>query len=359
MKRLKWIIALVAGACVWCLSGMADITTRQGVRALSLRAAGGDPKALYDLARLHESGYDSIPVDTLRSIALYRLSAQRGYPPAQSYLGVKYFTGEGVSHNVDSALYWFAKAAGQGDPRAANNLGFLLAEGTAVKRDYPQAIRWLSLASEAGLPTAQSILADLYRQGHGTLPDTAKAEKLYMAAIEGGLADAQLKLLAMMGNKWKILPPDSALSLGRYHYTHRAPLIGITLFENVAASCVDPDPLTNEPPSLAAQYAADAFALLGDAYSRAVGVEYDHDRSVAFFLRGALMGNPSAQFVIAELLDIFPDALSSSPAKEMVDAFYEAGRVPDDIYAPPYWYALAAEKGVTEAATATRLLLNP
>jgi len=331
---------------VLTLIGMAvasDGTARRhaAVRALAMRASEGDAKALYDLALLHDKGYDTVPVDSVRSTLLYRLSAEKGYPPAQSYLGYRYFNGEIVPRNVDSALYWFAKAAGAGDARAANNLGYLLSNGDVVTRDYPQAFYWLSKAASSGLPAAESQLADLYRQGLGTEKDTLMAITLYTEAIEGGLADAELKLLSMMGHKWEKLPADSAVDLGRYYYTRRAPLIGVTLFENAARE--------NNP---------DALTLLGDAYSRGIGVDYDHDRSIRYFLSAALRGDPSSQFVIAELLDIFPDALSSVAANEVLRDIYSGGEVPDDIYTPSYWYGKAAEKGVTDAETATERMLK-
>ena len=181
-------------------------SSRQALRQLIQRAEKGDAKALYDLGVLHDTGYDTIPVDSARSTALYRLSAEKGYAPAQNYLGFRYFNGEYIKQDVDSALYWLAKAAGNGDVKAANNLGFLLSNSDVVTRDYKQAIYWLTMATEAGLPAAAGNLADLYRQGLGTPADTVVAEQLYNMAIEGGLPDADKKLLNMMGPIWKIFP---------------------------------------------------------------------------------------------------------------------------------------------------------
>ncbi len=313
---------------------------RLAVRQLAERAGEDDPKSLYDLATLHDMGYDSIPVDSTVSTALYRLSAEKGYAPAMNYLGFRYFNGDFVRQDVDSALYWMAKAAGAGDVKAASNLGYLLSHDDAVTRDYPQAVFWLTKAADAGLPVAQSLLADLVRQGLGTPKDTTRAEALYTSAIEHGLQDAELKLLSMKGRGWESLSPDSALSLGRYYYTHRAPFIGVTLFENAAAY--------DNP---------DAIALLGDAYSRAVGVEYGHAKSVAYYLRAALLNQPSAQFVIGELLDIFPDALSDSIPTAIISEFYPSSP-PSAIFTAPYWYEKAAAAGISDAATASDYLLS-
>lgn len=362
MKPIYCIILLLGIAAAPQISKQ-----RIAVRELVARAGKGDSKALYDLAMLHDTGYDSIPVDSARSTALYRMSAEAGYPPAQSYLGFRYFNGEAIRENVDSALFWIARAAGSGDVRAANNLGYLLANSEKVARNYPQAIYWLNKASEAGLPAALSQLADLYRQGLGCDPDTARAESLYVKAIHGGLHDAELKLLAMKGKSWEALPEDSLLTLGKYHYTHGAPIIGVTLLMDILKKSGDdsflkgnqiiikPSDLTEED-----KVRAKAFALLGDAFSRGIGVEYNHESSIRFFLQGALREEPSAQFVIAELLDIFPDALDSLiPPSDTTSTLSET---PDSIASQltnaAYWYERAASQGITDAATATRRLLE-
>lgn len=309
---------LIAGSA---LSG--DLTPRRAaLRKLVERAAARDPKALYDLAFLHDTGYDSIPVDSARSTALYRLSAELGYPKAQNYLGFRYFKGEFVKKDPDSAMFWISRAAAAGDPSAASNLGYIFTDPHASPEQREKGVLWLEKAAEAGVPQGESLLADLYRTGDGVKKDTAEATELYTRAIEGGLHDAELKLLSMMGKKWESLTPDSAVCLGRYYYTRRAPVIATTLFRNAA--------LYGNP---------DALALLGDAYSKGYGVSYDHDLSTRYFLQAANGGNPAAQFIIAELLDFFPDAL------------------PDSVAPAQYWYEKAAESGITDAEEATRRLL--
>lgn len=403
MKLIYYIILLLG------LATSPEISKqRLAVREVAEKAATGDGKALYDLAMLHDMGYDSIPVDSVRSTILYRLSAEAGYAPAQNYLGFRYFNGEAVRQDVDSALYWMAKAAGNGDAKAANNLGYLLANSEKVTRDYTQAIYWLTKAAEAGLPAGMSQLADLYRMGKGCTPDTARAEALYTRAIQAGLHDAELKLLAMKGNQWLKLSPDSALTLGKYHYTHGAPLIAVTLFENIINTpnssdytelttaessnntlgnsqnqVIPPQEQCGHPQNQAGishnqvnsqqnnvlnssqtkeeGAVAKALALLGDAYSRGQGVEYDHDRSIQLFYEAALRGNPSAEFVIAELLDIFPDALDlllptpSQPNKISSNAL---NIDPALLTNASYWYDRAAAQGITDAATATTRLLE-
>lgn len=341
---MRLIVPMLALVCV-TLGVIADEVTpgRLALRKLSERAANGEMEAIYELAKLHDIGYDSIEVDSARSTALYRVAAEKGFAPARNYLGFRYFNGEYVRQNVDSALYWLVKAAAAGDASAANNLGYLLSNSDVVSRDYPQAIHWLKIASEAGLPSAQSMLADLLRQGLGTEPDTVSAENLYTKAIvEGGLHDAELKLLNMMGRKWEAMPGDSVIVIGRYFYSHGGPIIGIAVLEDIA-------PHDNP----------DVLALLGDAYSRGVGVPYDHDKSITYFLNAALLGNPSAQFVIGELLDILPDSLDNETYESVLEDYFDKENIPSDIFTAPYWYEKAAESGIIDAESAANALLSP
>lgn len=300
-----------------------------GVSASGVMTVPESPAELFREALRAESGNDSVAPDSLRASVLLGVAAREGYAPAQNYLGFRYFNGEGIRQDVDSALYWLAKAAGQGDAKAANNLGYLLGWSDRVTRDYPQAVKWLRKAADAGLPTAQSQLADLMRRGLGTQPDTVAATALYEKAIASGLRDAELKLTAMMGYRWEKLSSDSASNLGRHYLKMGAPHAASVLLKS-AASQGDPK----------------AMALLGHLYSRGEGVEYDHQRSVIYYYEAARRGEPSAQFVIGELLDIFPDALE--------------GIAPDSPDTPGahYWYDEAAKKGVTDADSATRLLLD-
>lgn len=371
LSRLMPALLVLIPFISMALAPAPESERREALRSLVARADNGSPEAMYHLATLHDTGFDSIPIDSARSTALYLRSARAGFAPAMNYIGFRYFNGEFVDRNVDSALYWLAKAATAGDAKAANNLGYLLANSDAVTRDYPQAIFWLSKAADAGLPAGQSQLADLLRQGLGAPKDTLRAVALYSNAIEGGLQDAELKLLSMMGRKWENLSPDSALSLGRHYFYHRAPFIGVTLFENVISN---PLPAPDDS-SAYRRTIADAFALLGDAYSRGYGVEYNHERSIEYFLQAALLDNPSAQFVIGELLDIFPDALSEGEPLRMLLSHYggamhtpegnrdkysrkDCGEVPEEVFAATYWYEKAAASGISDAKTATESLLN-
>lgn len=274
---------------------------RQALRKLVEQADSGVPKAMFELARLHDSGYDSISVDSARSTALYLLAAQKGYAPAANYIGFRYYKGEIVSKDLDSAVYWISQAAENGDITAASNLGYLMLDAPDFPHDEEKALFWLQKAAEAGIE------------------------------------EPQLRIVELRSQEWEHLPPDSALRLGEEYYLGYAPIMGTSLLEIAAKS--------NLPKAL---------ALLGDAYSKGRGVVYDHFKSIEYFFQAAVDGEPASQFVIAELLEIFPDALENVPLKKE-----QSEETPDFFYDPNYWYEKAAEAGITDSESAFSHLLSP
>lgn len=306
------------------------------VDSIRTLANEGNPEAMYKLAYLYDIGYGDLDRDTLESSRLYLKAAEKGFIPAQSFIGFRYYRGEGVKKDVNKALKWIQRAAEQGDAKAQNNLGWMLMEGDGVQHDFNKAAYWLNSAAEQGLPVAMSQLADLYKTGKGVECDTTRAEALYQRAFMAGLADAQDKLLDMQLSRYEALSSQDALTAGKFYLSIGAYRIAATLFEIAAQD------ETN----------ADALAYLANAYSRGEGVEYNHQRSLQLFLRSARLGNPASQFVIGELLEMFPDAFNELPEED-------TSQLTDEEFSAIYWYELAAEKGITDARKATEYLLAP
>lgn len=288
---------------------------------------------LYETALIYEIGNDSIKADSQKASVYYKLAAEKGNIEAQNYLGFRYYNGEGIRQDADSAIYWIRKAAEKGDIKAAGNMGYLLSQAPDITHDYDEAFRWLKTATEAGLPTAMTQLAELYRRGLGCSPDTLNAIRLYEKAISMRQRDGELRLLAMMGPKWKTLPADSAFILGLKYYREGAPIAAVELLENAASQGI-----------------IRAKALLGDAYSKGNGVAYDHDKSILLFYEAALEGDPSSQFILAELLEFFPDSFKELNLELPTDQPF--------IDEPSYWYEKAFLQGVTDAEEAFNRLFS-
>lgn len=283
------LISILIGGSV--IAGTTRPDAHEALRLIFLRSADNDPKALYELARVYDTSFDTIAADTAKSTALYLKSARLGYAPAQNFIGFRYYLGEGLTQNIDSAIYWIRQAADSGDITAASNLGYLYLDSPVMSHDTVEAVKWLYIATS------------------------------------GGVKGAEEKLIEIEEENWKELPADSAFKEGAAFYLGMAPHAGVTLLQ-VAAEKGHPQ----------------AMALLGDAFSKERGIPYNHKLATQQFYEAAKKENPSAQFIIAELLDIFPDALDNL--------------APDIEKSAEYWYEKAKLQGVTDSESAYRLLYS-
>lgn len=301
MRHLLPILMLALAAIAFCQRPSRDYSPeeiRRSVRDVASRAEMGDAEATFQLARLHERGYDSIPADSLRAIELYSKAADSGYLPALNYLGYKLIQ-SGKQKEAMRGLSLLEQAAMAGDAKAQSNIGFLLIEGKNVEKDYEKAAFWLERAAQQGVAQASSMLGDLYRDGLGVERDSLQAASHYYAAIDAGLTDAAYKLQALDSARWKTLPPKEELETAEYFFTHRAPDIAIPLLEELAEEEIAEDTAVK----------GRALLLLGDAFARAQGVRYDFARSIDYYRRAAEAGNGEAEEILRELLEIFPDIL--------------------------------------------------
>lgn len=325
---------------------------RRAFRQFEQRAENGDAEAQYRLATILETGWDSVPADSVRALDLMQRSARNGFPPAMNYLGYLYGKGYKVGDRKlipvdrDSSVMWLRRSADAGDPRAVSNLAYLLLNDSTIgltpaERVHNDSIAYVYLqkGATAQIPTAFSMLGDMYRDGRWVKRDTLKAAANYEAALERGLGDAEARLIALMGHRWQRLPQDSAFHLGQRYYTGYAPGAGVLLLERAA-----------EIPDTTG-ICARAMALLGDAYSRGVGVKYSHDKSLEYFARAALAGNPSAMYILAETLEVFPDALQDLPS-DFPDREVAISRLSD----PARLRAEAARCGIHTSTDAHRAL---
>lgn len=266
--------------------------------------------------------------DSAAMAALER-RAEAGDPEAMNYLGYLLLSGETAHGESADGLIWLVRAASAGSLKAASNLGWLYMEGELVAQDYAEAARWLQIAADGGQPVARSLLGDLYLEGRGVERDSLMAADLYRKAFDTGLTDAGRKLFALEEPRYALMDAPELVEKGLYFYRRGVASEGVRLFYLAAE-----------------QGSTDALALLGDAYTRAMGVPYDYELSLKYYVEAAAGGNAPAQFVVAELLDIFPDTFKGRD---------EWAHLPDD---PAYWYEAAAAAGITDAAEATNRLLG-
>lgn len=276
---LLLLSVLLAGAMTPC--------ARRSLSEFEARVEAGDSAAMWRMALLLESGFDTIPPDTARSIDLVVRAARAGYPPAMNYLGFLY--AEGRMHggvDPDSSRLWLTRAADAGEPRAAYNLAYTLLPDTTL------ALPYLRRALKARLPQAMVLQADLLADGSLVSRDSTAALSLYRKALREGWRDAELRLLNLIGPGIRHLDPDSLMDQA------------ISLQKDGAYTAASEMLLAI--PEWSPRF-AEALRMLGYEYALGRGLQYDYDKANQCFEQAASLGDSVAQRIIDEQKGLFPD----------------------------------------------------
>lgn len=377
-KLLTAILALAAFLAV-----ASTPEARRAFRTFEQRAIEGDSVAQYRLGTILETGWDSIPADSVRALGLFRSSALAGFPPAVNYMGYLYGKGYSVAGrqlvavNPDSARYWLQRSADMGDPRAMSNLAYLILEQAPDRHNDSIAYAYLIKGARDGAPTALTMLGDMTRDGRFVTRDTLKAALYYEAALEHGFADAEPRLISLMAPRWESMSSRETFDTGMRYFTGYAPSAGTWLLKRVARLPAVPEHPADSTASAPAAteckanvtsdlaLSARANTLLGEAASRGTGLPYSHAQSMEYYVKGALAGDPSALFILSETIGMFPDAIDE--VKDNLDnyirrlqrvATYTGVRLPHlpDLRDPELLRLLAAKAGITNAEQATERL---
>jgi hypothetical protein len=102
---------------------------------LRTAAAGGDAKAMYNLALKYREG-KSVPKDYAQAVQWFRKAAASGSADAMFYLGMLHQNvGSGVPEDPVQAAVWYGKAAKLGHGSAMFYLGVLHWAGRGVLQD--------------------------------------------------------------------------------------------------------------------------------------------------------------------------------------------------------------------------------
>ncbi len=164
-----------------------------GNDALRAAAASGDGDALFEIARRYTNG---IGVDrNLETAAFwYARAAEGGHAPSQYRIGNFYEKGHGVAVDPKGAADWYGKAAAQGNALAMHNLAVLHAIGLVDgDANMDEALAWFEKAANLGVKDSQVNLGILFTKGMGVTEDLEQAYKWFAVAAKGGDTDAAKK----------------------------------------------------------------------------------------------------------------------------------------------------------------------
>jgi TPR repeat protein len=105
-----------------------------------------------------------------------------------------YFEGRGVEESMDSAIYWWRRAASQRVPDACNNLGAAMQLGLTGQRDERKGFELFLDAARYGHASAEFNVAECYAAGRGVGQDFKEAAAWYAKAADKGYVQAMRNL---------------------------------------------------------------------------------------------------------------------------------------------------------------------
>ncbi|KAF2808184.1 HCP-like protein [Mytilinidion resinicola] len=158
---------------------------------LDLMARKGDPKATYNLARLHYDGSRAFKRDfgqaKKRFLELARMywtrdgrtksdvpgHTEKLASKAAGYLGRMFLRGEGIDQSFSIAQTWFKRGISNGDSLSQYSMGLMYLNGLGVSKDPVKAADYFAAAADQDLAVAQVRLGALFLD-QGDIPVAIK-----------------------------------------------------------------------------------------------------------------------------------------------------------------------------------------
>ncbi len=185
------LLAVVAIGSVYWLIPAEDRDASKSInyvelyRSLKPKAEQGDAKAQFEIAKLYRTGQGAAQ-NIQTALYWYRKAAANGVIQAQYELGLIFDKGEGVRPDPVRAVRWYQLAYRQGRMReAALAMGMMFYRGRGVLKDVSEAIAWFRRAANLGHHCAQFFMGGVYEEGWAVNRDPVEAYKWYTVAIPG------------------------------------------------------------------------------------------------------------------------------------------------------------------------------
>lgn len=315
---------------------------KRPVAEIQAAAAAGDIDSKIELALLHLEGV-GVPLDKGAAARLFTEAAKAGSARADGLLqlrmqiqpldykrvydywlpivesgkadgflmsahGELYMRGRGVAQNPHKAVYWFERAIEAGYLPAHLHLVKMYTGNRGLPADPVKKIYHLRKGAEAGRWDAILDLGNALLSGEGVERNPKEAYALLIRAAEEGGGDA-VGLVGYLYAKGLGVPkslPDAIYWLQRAvdNGSYKSEI----MLESLRKTGRVP-PLDQYPNSFAEflELAADDRPAtcyeVGVYYIRGQGVRKNETEGVRWILRAAELGNPRAQWHIAEILD--------------------------------------------------------
>ena len=250
---------------------------RDGLQTLQRAQAAGSLEASHQLGIAYAQGLAGLPRDPARAAALFERAASGGHRRAALNLGILYFRGQGVKHDLVQARAWLEKAAADDDPYALYTLARAMeeSEGPALA-DPIRAADLYRRAAEKGHPMAALRYGLALAEGNGAKRDFAGAQHWLLVAYNDGIPEAALA----MGDITAHMPPSRDKAVNEQIVQS-----AFAWYANAASAGV-----------------ASAQFKLANAYLGGAGTARDFAQATLWYGRAARQGLPDAQHALGLLL---------------------------------------------------------
>lgn len=297
-------LAVAAIGLLLCLSGNQLSAAQSGgpktsLATLQKRADAGDAGAQTDMGIRYRSG-DGVAKDEARAIEWYRRAAKQGYARAYFLLGTAFYNGDGIASNEEIACKWFLLASEAGEPNGK----------AAYEREKTE-------AQPASLQKCEILAGDAYVNGEELPADASKGLKVYTQAAEAGSGVAALRLAHLyktgVGTHADAASATHWLEVAMKAREREAVLPLGKAFETGDGVPVDLHRACELYLQGARQNMMDSVVALGDLLRDGKGVDKNLRQAVLLYRQAANFGNSAAD---ARLKEVLPQ-LSKKELKQL------------------------------------------
>ena len=137
----------------------------------------------YQLARLYSKGADGISKNMEKAIFYYEKAASMKMPEAQYELALLYDVGDKIPENRSNAIKWMLEAA-YILPEAKYALAVWIERGYLGAPNQAWAVSLYEQAAETGIQNAMKSLISIYYGGYGLFPQNIKKEQYWRRRLE-------------------------------------------------------------------------------------------------------------------------------------------------------------------------------
>lgn len=281
--------------------------------------------------------------------AYFSNAADKGRGSTEYQVGIMLSRGEGVSRDMEKALFWLREAASQGHVDAQIALGTLYAEGEGgTPQDKAEAVNWLLALAGQGNTDAQAVLKELEKdmatdtlpeeellarayaslEGKGVPQDKTEAARWFRKAAVKGNVDAQWRLAILLhdgdgmelhareAEDWFRKAAEQGHADARYQLAR--------MYHEGDGIPRDGKQAIYWYRKLAEEDSVSSMMAIAKIYAEGDGVPRDMEQAVAWIREAALMGDKGASLQLGRM-------------------YAEGNGVPRDRHTAILWYHWAAE----------------